>query len=190
MDNLVEHMHQEQQGSNQLLPAAGAGVDAGSVERLPRNSSSSSGNADDNNQSSDGEICAICRESLDNGRTLCKSDVCQHHFHFECLIKWVRKRNSTCTCPLCQRTVTKLSHGEGAVAIASFLGGAKDKAGTGPADGDYVEHEHEHEEDEEYEKEDGKDPVDACAVCGCECDEDCVDCYYCRNRAHFVCAGR
>ncbi|KAL9686238.1 hypothetical protein QQ045_023693 [Rhodiola kirilowii] len=42
--------------------------------------------------------CVICREEMSEGRDVCELP-CKHLFHWMCILKWVRKRN---TCPCCR----------------------------------------------------------------------------------------
>uniref|UniRef100_A0A7N0TXA3 RING-type E3 ubiquitin transferase n=1 Tax=Kalanchoe fedtschenkoi TaxID=63787 RepID=A0A7N0TXA3_KALFE len=44
------------------------------------------------------ESCVICREEMSEGRDVCELP-CQHLFHWMCILKWLRKRN---TCPCCR----------------------------------------------------------------------------------------
>lgn len=45
-----------------------------------------------------GEECAICREEMKGGRDVCELP-CNHLFHWICILRWLKKRN---TCPCCR----------------------------------------------------------------------------------------
>lgn len=47
---------------------------------------------------SGGEECAICREEMKEGRDVCELP-CNHLFHWICILRWLKKRN---TCPCCR----------------------------------------------------------------------------------------
>ena len=95
-------------------------------------------------------------------------------------MNWVKKRKDYC--PLCKKTLTTISHGEGVVDVASFLAGLMAAAGTRSADRDSVAREH----DEEEENVEGF--VDACANCRKE-EYRYVNCNYCRIPMRMPGAG-
>ncbi|KAM0954288.1 putative transcription factor C2H2 family [Dioscorea sansibarensis] len=45
-----------------------------------------------------GEECVVCKEEMELGRDLCRLP-CDHVFHWMCILKWLRRRN---TCPCCR----------------------------------------------------------------------------------------
>ncbi|XP_042014406.1 E3 ubiquitin-protein ligase SGR9, amyloplastic-like [Salvia splendens] len=45
-----------------------------------------------------GEECVICREEMREGRDVCELP-CNHLFHWICILRWLKKRN---TCPCCR----------------------------------------------------------------------------------------
>lgn len=50
--------------------------------------------------SENSENCNICLEAMENGDRICKLDNCNHVYHFDCLITWVKVKNN---CPTCTR---------------------------------------------------------------------------------------
>ena len=42
--------------------------------------------------------CAVCKDEFECGQD-CLSMPCQHYFHKECIIPWLKERNS---CPVCR----------------------------------------------------------------------------------------
>ena len=50
------------------------------------------------------DICAICLDNTDNSSY--KSLCCKNKFHFECLDKWFKIKN---TCPLCRKEYSHMS---------------------------------------------------------------------------------
>lgn len=47
---------------------------------------------------SGGEECVICKEEMKEGRDVCELP-CNHLFHWICILRWLKKRN---TCPCCR----------------------------------------------------------------------------------------
>ncbi|XP_057801393.1 E3 ubiquitin-protein ligase SGR9, amyloplastic [Salvia miltiorrhiza] len=47
---------------------------------------------------SGGEECVICKEEMKEGRDVCELP-CTHLFHWICILRWLKKRN---TCPCCR----------------------------------------------------------------------------------------
>lgn len=54
--------------------------------------------------SSGTEVCTICLEALADGNIV-RTLPCMHHFHDQCIMKWVREKGMTCTCPVCNNQV-------------------------------------------------------------------------------------
>lgn len=48
---------------------------------------------------SGGGECVICKEEMNKGREVCELP-CGHLFHWICILRWLKKRN---TCPCCRR---------------------------------------------------------------------------------------
>tara|TARA_B100000900_G_C20559538_1_gene708263 strand:+ start:822 stop:1403 length:582 start_codon:yes stop_codon:yes gene_type:complete len=48
------------------------------------------------------DICAICRETLDDNSQVFMLPECEHKFHTECIVHWFRYGRQTC--PLCNNT--------------------------------------------------------------------------------------
>ena len=56
------------------------------------------------NSSPNTDLCSICQEDLDNGSRLVSLDLCNHDFHFDCLVRTVEHQPSQTyvQCPNCQ----------------------------------------------------------------------------------------
>lgn len=46
-------------------------------------------------------MCPICLVNFKNNNTVIKSNNCSHLFHYKCLKKWMKFKNS---CPVCRNT--------------------------------------------------------------------------------------
>lgn len=49
-------------------------------------------------EASGGGECVICKEEMKEGREVCEFP-CRHMFHWMCILRWLKKRN---TCPCCR----------------------------------------------------------------------------------------
>ena len=69
------------------------------LEELQENSENTEQSGESNN-----EICAICRDSMNENNIVRRINICGHYFHNLCIDSWFELRN---TCPNCRELVTQ-----------------------------------------------------------------------------------
>lgn len=50
----------------------------------------------------EGEMCPICYSDYKAEETLTKIPICNHEFHYDCLVTWIKSNN---VCPCCRGNV-------------------------------------------------------------------------------------